>query len=557
MHQQHKQLAEALTRWEQEILRPLLEKFPEYRTAFKTSSGLEIKRLYTPLDAPEDAYLSEIGFPGEYPYTRGIHPTMYRGKPWTIRQFSGYGTPKETNARYRYLLSQGTNGLSVAFDLPTLMGRDPDDPLSAGEVGKCGVSIASLVDMEQLFDQIPLDQITTSMTINAPAAILLAMYIAVAEKQGVDPTTLRGTIQNDMLKEYIAQKEWIFPPRPSLRIITDMVAYCSRHLPHWNPISISGYHIREAGATAVQELAFTLYDGLTYVQLGVGAGLDVDDFAPRLSFFFDADNHFFEEIAKFRAARKIWAKEMQRRFQPKNPRSLWMRFHTQTAGYTLTEQQPYVNIIRVAIQALAGILGGTQSLHTNALDETYSLPTEQAALIALRTQQILLHECGLTDTVDPLGGSYFVEALTRQMEEEVYRYFEKLDALGGMVAAIEQGFPQREIQEAAYRYQREIETKERIIVGVNEYIMPEEETIPILEIDPIVEKTQIASVQHIRAQRNTVQWTRSLQRLQEAARGTDNLFPYILDAVKAYATVGEICAALQEIFGDYEEPAIV
>jgi methylmalonyl-CoA mutase N-terminal domain/subunit len=482
---------------------------------------------------------------------------MYRGKPWTIRQFSGYGTPAETNARYRYLLEQGTNGLSVAFDLPTLMGRDPDDPLSAGEVGKCGVSIASLIDMEQLFQQIPLDQVTTSMTINAPAAILLAMYIAVAERQGVQPADLRGTIQTDMLKEYIAQKEWIFPPQPSLRIITDMIAYCSQHLPQWNPISISGYHIREAGATAVQELAFTLYDGLTYVQLACEAGLDVDDFAPRLSFFFDADNHFFEEIAKFRAARKIWAKEMQRRFQPRNPRSLWMRFHTQTAGYTLTEQQPYANIIRVAIQALAGILGGTQSLHTNALDETYSLPTEQAALIALRTQQILLHECGLTDTVDPLGGSYYVEALTQKMEEEVYHYFARLDACGGMVAAIEQGFPQREIQEAAYRQQREIETKERIIVGVNDYILPEEPPIPILAIDPIVEKTQIVGIRQVRAQRDTSRWETSLQRLKATAAGTGNLFPSILDAVKAYATVGEICAALQEVFGEYEEPPLL
>ncbi|RMF88098.1 MAG: methylmalonyl-CoA mutase [Nitrospinota bacterium] len=550
-------LQKALERWEKEVLQPALRQFPERKERFTTPSGLEIKRLYTPLDAPEEDYLPEIGFPGEYPYTRGIHPTMYRARPWTIRQFSGYGTPEETNARYRYLLEQGTHGLSVAFDLPTLMGRDADDPLSAGEVGKCGVSVSSLADMEILFDQIPLDQVTTSMTINAPAPILLAMYIAVAEKQGVRPEALRGTIQNDMLKEYIAQKEWIFPPRPSLRLVIDTIAYCSRHLPQWNPISISGYHIREAGATAVQELAFTLYDGLTYVQLGVEAGLEVDDFAPRLSFFFDADNHFGEEIAKFRAARKIWAREMQRRFHPRNPRSLWLRFHTQTAGYTLTEQQPYVNIIRVAIQALAGVLGGTQSLHTNALDETYALPTEHAALIALRTQQILLHETGLTDTVDPLGGSYYIEALTRQMEAEVYRYFEQLDARGGMIAAIEQGFPQREIQQAAYRFQREIETKERIIVGVNEYVLPAEEPIELLAIDPAVEKVQRERVEQVRAQRDARRWKMSLQRLQEAARGEENLFPFILDAVKAYATVGEICNALQEIFGTYEEPPLV
>jgi len=467
---EREQIQREKARWEQEALQPALDKFPERKPRFKNTSGIDIQRLYTPDDLDDFDYLHDLGFPGAFPYTRGVHASMYRARPWTMRMFAGYGTAADTNGRYKYLLSQGNRGLSVAFDLPTLMGCDPDDPLSEGEVGKCGVSIASLKDMEALFDGIPLGEVTTSMTINAPAAILLAMYVAVAEQQGVPLAEVGGTVQNDMLKEYIAQKEWIYPIRPSMRIITDMFAWCSEHLPTWNTISISGFHIREAGATAVQELAFTLYDGLTYVEEAVKAGLDVDEFAPRLSFFFNAHNDFFEEIAKYRAARRLWAREVKRRFHPKSERSLWLRFHSQTSGETLTVQQPYNNIVRVTIQALAAMLGGTQSLHTNALDEAYALPTEAAARIALRTQQILAHESGITDIVDPLGGSYYLEALTNQMEAGALEYFRKLDVMGGMIAAIEKGFPQREIREAAWQYQREIERRERIIVGVKAFI---------------------------------------------------------------------------------------
>jgi methylmalonyl-CoA mutase, N-terminal domain len=542
------------TRWEEETLGPALRRLNERKPAFKNTSGIDIQRLYTPEDLRDFDYQGALGFPGEFPYTRGVHASMYRGRLWTMRLFAGYGTGEDTNLRYKYLLSQGNKGLSVAFDLPTLMGCDPDDPLAAGEVGKCGVSVASLQDVEALFEGIPLGEVTTSMTINAPAAVLLAMYVAVAEQQGVPPAALGGTLQNDILKEYIAQKEWIYPIRPSMRIITDMLAWCTEHMPRWNTISISGFHIREAGATAVQELAFTLYDGFTYVEEAIKAGLDIDEFAPRLSFFFNAHNDFFEEIAKYRTARRLWARELKRRFQPKHERALRLRFHTQTSGETLTVQQPYNNVVRVAIQALAGILGGTQSLHTNALDEAYALPTELAARIALRTQQIIAHESGVTNVVDPLGGSYYLEALTNQMEAAASGYFRKLDDLGGMIPAIEKGFPQREIREAAWQYQREIERKERIIVGVNDYIMEDEEPIDILVIDPAVEKRQIERVQELRANRDQARWQSALEALRKAATAKDNLMPPIINAVKAYATVGEVCNALKDVFGEYEEP---
>ncbi|HEX2279262.1 MAG TPA: methylmalonyl-CoA mutase family protein [Candidatus Tectomicrobia bacterium] len=544
----------ARARWEKETLEPALKRLPERKPAFRNTSGIDLQRLYTPEDLRQFDYQEDLGFPGEFPYTRGVHASMYRGRLWTMRLFAGYGTGEDTNLRYKYLLSQGNKGLSVAFDLPTLMGCDPDDPLSEGEVGKCGVSVASLRDMEALFEGIPLGDVTTSMTINAPAAVLLAMYVAVAEQQGVPLAALGGTLQNDILKEYIAQKEWIYPIRPSMRIITDMIAWCTEHLPRWNTISISGFHIREAGATAVQELAFTLYDGLTYVEEAIKAGLDIDDFAPRLSFFFNAHNDFFEEIAKYRAARRLWARELKRRFQPKDERSLRLRFHTQTSGETLTVQQPYNNVVRVAIQALAGVLGGTQSLHTNALDEAYALPTELAARIALRTQQIIAHESGVTNVVDPLGGSYYVETLTNQMEAAASEYFRKLDELGGMIAAIEKGFPQREIREAAWHYQREIERKERIIVGVNDYVMDEEEPLDTLIINPEVEKRQIERVRALRASRPQERWQGALEALRKAAVAKENLMPPIIDAVKAYATVGEICNALKDVFGEYEEP---
>jgi methylmalonyl-CoA mutase, N-terminal domain len=541
-------------RWEEQTRGPAINRLPERKPVFKNTSGIELQGVYTPADLGDFDYLRDLGFPGEFPYTRGAHASMYRGRLWTMRLFAGYGTAEDTNQRYKYLLSQGNKGLSVAFDLPTLMGCDPDDALSAGEVGKCGVSTASLRDMEALFEGIPLGDVTTSMTINAPAAVLLAMYVAVAEAQGVPLAALGGTLQNDILKEYIAQKEWIYPIRPSMRIITDMIAWCTEHMPRWNTISISGFHIREAGATAAQELAFTLYDGFTYIEEAMKAGLDIDDFAPRLSFFFNAHNDFFEEIAKYRAARRLWAREVKRRFQPKDERSLRLRFHTQTSGESLTVQQPYNNVVRVAIQALAGVLGGTQSLHTNALDEAYALPTELAARIALRTQQIIAHESGVTDVVDPLGGSYYLETLTNQMEAAASAYFHRLDELGGMIRAIETGFPQREIREAAWQYQREIERKDRVIVGVNEYVMEEEEPLDTLVIDPAVEKRQIERVQELRASREQGRWQGALDALRKAAIDKDNLMPPLINAVKAYATVGEICNALKDVFGEYEEP---
>src|SRR6266566_2581193 len=483
------------------------QRAPQQAAPCTTSSDIPIVPLATPLDWSDERYLSHLGFPGEAPYTRGVQPTMYRGRLWTTRIFSGFGTAQETNQRYKYLLAQGNEGLSVAFDLPALYGYDADHPMAAGEVGKCGVAVSSLADMEMLFDGIPLEQVSTSMTITSTAAIALAMYVVVAEKQGVAPAQLRGTVQNDILKEYIAQKEWIFPPRPSLRLVRDSIAYCAEHLPQWNAISISGYHIREAGATAVQELAFTLYDGLTYVEESVAAGLAIDAFAPRLSFFFDVHSDFFEEIAKFRAARRIWAREIERRYHPRDPRSLLLRTHAQTAGVTLTAQQPYNNVVRVALQALAAVLGGTQSLHTNSLDETYALPTEDAVTIALRTQQIIAEETGAAETIDPLAGSYYLEHLTNEMEKGFDRYRDEVDAMGGMVAAVERGYPQREIVEASFHFQQQVEEKEKVIVGINKYVESDAgEKIPVLAIDPEVERNQNARIEETRSTRDAGRW---------------------------------------------------
>jgi methylmalonyl-CoA mutase N-terminal domain/subunit len=522
---------------------------------FTTISGRPIEPLYGPKDLEGFVPDRELGEPGSYPYTRGIHETMYRGKAWTMRQFAGFGSAAQTNERFKYLLEHGSHGLSVAFDLPTLMGRDPDHPLSLGEVGKCGVAVTSLADMEALFDGIPLDRVSTSMTINSPAAMMLAFYILVGEKQGVAPSQLAGTLQADILKEFIAQKEYIYPPRPSMRIVVDMIRYCTEHMPKWNTISISGYHIREAGSTAAQELAFTLRDGIEYVQWCVDAGMDVDDFAPRLSFFFNSHSDFFEEIAKFRAARRIWARTMKERFGAKNPRSWMCRFHSQTAGVSLTAQQPYNNVVRTALQALAAVLGGTQSLHTNSLDEALALPTEEAVTIALRTQQVIAHESGVVNTVDPLAGSYFVEKLTGDIEAEALDYFRRIDAMGGMVAAIERGFPQREIQEAAFQFQKAVERKEKIIVGVNSYVM-DEKPLPILYIDESVGERQVASVAALRARRDEERVRRALGDLKRAAAGTDNVMVPVIEAARAYATLGEMCDAFREVFGEYEEPPV-
>lgn len=530
------------------------KKTRERKKKFTNLSNQKIARLYTPADTKKINYKKDIGLPGEFPYTRGIHPTMYRGKLWTMRQFAGLGSAKETNKRFKYLLKHGQMGLSVAFDLPTLMGCDSDDCLSAGEVGWCGVAVDSLDDMETLFQGIPLGKVTTSMTVNAPAAVLYAMYIVTAMKQGVKPGQIGGTIQNDMLKEYIAQKEWIYPPKPHLKLITDMITYSSKKTPKWHPISISGYHIREAGSTAVQELAFTLYDGLTYVEEAIKAGLKIDEFAPRLSFFFNSHNDFFEEIAKFRAARRIWAREIKKRYKPKKPESITMRFHTQTAGCSLIGQQPYNNIVRVAIQALAGVLGGTQSLHTDSMDETFATPTEKAVTIALRTQQIIAHESGVANTVDPLGGSYYVESLTNKMEEDTYKYFKKLDNMGGMVAAIKKGFPQKEIHEAAYAYQNEVDKKKRIVVGLNDFISEEEDSVETLEIDPTIEEQQIKRLNRVKKGREQRRLTKALDNLKKMAEKGDNLMPGIIKAVELYATVGEISNALKEVYGTYQEP---
>jgi methylmalonyl-CoA mutase N-terminal domain/subunit len=524
---------------------------------FTTISGRPIERLYTSGDLADLDYRRDLNDPGAYPYTRGIHPTGYRGKLWTMRQFAGYGTPEETNERYRTLLAAGGTGLSVAFDLPTLMGRDPDHPLSLGEVGKCGVSIVSLADMERLFDGIALGDITTSMTINSPAPMIFAMYLAVAEKQGADWASLSGTIQNDILKEFIAQKEYIYPPRQSMRLITDVFAFCAKEVPRWNTVSVSGYHIREAGSTAAQELAFTLRDGIEYVQYGIDAGLDVDDFAPRISFFFNSHSDFFEEIAKFRAARRLWAEVMRDRFKARSERSWKLRFHTQTAGVSLTAQQPYNNVVRTALQALAAVLGGTNSLHTNSLDEALALPTAESATLALRTQQIIAHESGVASLADPLGGSYFLERLTLDMEREAREYFDIIDRLGGMVEAIEQGFPQREIAEASYRFQQSVERREKVIVGVNDFVQTDEPPIPILYIDERTAETQLARLEELRRTRDNRAVRRTLDRLRDAARGQENTMYPLLDCVRAYATVGEMCDALREVWGEYEEVPLI
>ncbi|MBI3811044.1 MAG: methylmalonyl-CoA mutase [Nitrospirae bacterium] len=533
------------------------EKTDNLNGPFKNLSGLKIDPLYLPADVRKSRTgwtdRKDLGDPGRFPYTRGIYPTMYRGRLWTMRQFSGFGTAEDTNARYHYLLKQGTTGLSVAFDMPTLMGYDSDHPKARGEVGRCGVAIDSLEDMQRLFHGIPLDRVSTSMTINGPAIVLLALYTVVADEQGVLRKKIRGTLQNDILKEYIAQKEWICPPRPSLKLINDTIRFCLEEIPQFYPVSISGYHIREAGSTAIQELAFTLYDGLTYVQSAIQAGLKVDDFAPRLSFFFNSHNDFFEEIAKFRAARRLWARELKRRFHPKNPASLALRFHAQTAGCSLTAQQPYNNVVRVALQALSAVLGGAQSLHTNSLDETLALPTKEAVTLALRTQQILACESGVVNTVDPLAGSYYVETLTNQYEKEAIKYFKRLDAMGGMVAAIEQGFPQREIHHAAAAYQHEVDTGERIIVGVNRFVEGHEIPIPTLKITQATEDRQVHRLKRRKARRSRRRLAAALSRLTGAAKEDDYLMPAIIEAVRAEATVGEICNVLRSVYGEYRE----
>ncbi len=529
----------------------------ERKDRFVSLSGLPIASFYTKDDLKDWEPERDLGAPGEFPYTRGIHPTMYRGRLWTMRQFAGFGSASDTNTRFKYLLSQGQTGLSVAFDMPTLMGLDSDDPRARGEVGYCGVAISSLEDMERLFEDIPLDQVTTSMTINGPAAILFAMYLAVAERRGISVNQLGGTLQNDILKEYIAQKEWLFPPEPHLRLIVDTIAFSSEQVPKWHPISISGYHIREAGSSAVQELAFTLYNGLTYVEAAVKAGLEVDAFAPQLSFFFNAHNDFFEEIAKFRAARRLWAREMQKRYHPQNPRSLQLRCHAQTAGCSLTAQQPMNNVVRTTLQALAAVLGGTQSLHTNSMDETLALPTQEAVTLALRTQQIIAGESEITNTVDPLGGSFFLESLTTRMEEGAQEYFRKLDKMGGMLKAIEQGFPQREILNASMAYQQEVERKERVIIGVNENVEEDSQQIPILKITQEVERDQVSRLSDLRKRRDSKKVEASLHAIQKAASSSENMMPYLIDAVKANVTLGEICSVLQKVFGTYQEPVVL
>jgi methylmalonyl-CoA mutase N-terminal domain/subunit len=551
-------IKDSVKKWEDSTVSKAISKFPERKDTFKTNSDIEINRLYTPLDLQDWDYDEKLGYPGQYPFTRGVQPTMYRGRLWTMRQYAGFGTAVESNKRYKYLLEQGQTGLSVAFDLPTQIGYDSDHPLSEGEVGKVGVAIDSLKDMEILFDGIPLDKVSTSMTINAPASVLLAMYIAVAEKQGVSKDKLRGTIQNDILKEYIARGTYIFPPKPSMRLITNIFEYCSKEVPKWNTISISGYHIREAGATAVQEVAFTLADGIAYVEAAIKAGLDVDDFAPRLSFFFNAHNNLLEEVAKFRAARRLWARIMKERFNAKNPKSMMLKFHTQTAGSTLTAQQPDNNIVRVAIQALAAVLGGTQSLHTNSRDEALALPTEESVRIALRTQQIIAHESGVADTIDPLAGSYYIESLTDRIEKEAMEYIRKIDELGGAVSAIEKGYIQKEIQDSAYRYQMEVESGEKIVVGVNKFQIEEDTHKDILKVDPEVERVQRENLIQLRKERNNEEVNNKLEALREAAKDSSvNLMPYILDAVKTYATLGEICDVLREVFGEYQQSIIL
>ena len=552
--QELEELRQALEKWRQNSLQDTLARIPERQEEFITTSSEPIERLYTPLDVQDMVYMDDLGLPGEYPFTRGVHPTLHRGKLWTMRMFAGFGTAEETNARFKYLLDQGQTGLSVAFDLPTLMGLDTDAPEALGEFGKCGVAVSSLKDMEILLDGIPLDKVSTSMTINSPAAIIWAMYIATAEKQGVRSDQLRGTTQNDILKEYTAQKEYIFPPEPSMRLVVDTIEFGTSDVPGWNTISISGYHIREAGSTAAQELAFTLVDGMEYVRWSIDRGLDVDAFAPRLSFFFNAHNDFFEEIAKYRAARRIWGREMRHTFGAKDQRSWLMRFHTQTAGVSLTAQQPENNIVRVAIQALAAVMGGTQSLHTNSMDEALALPSEHAVTVALRTQQIIAEESGVANTVDPLGGAFFVENQTNHIEAQAYDYFRRIEDLGGVLPAIDKGFFQGEISDAAYRYQREIDGDVRRIVGVNAYQdkMPYE--IPILSMDPQGYKRQIDRLAALRDERDNGRVGQTLDRLRLACQGTENTMPFILDAVRSYATLGEIVSVMKDVFGIYQEP---
>ncbi len=557
------QLTAAHEQWEQQCLWPALRRTPERSGPFMTTSSSPIERLYTPLDltrdgiSPTEHFLRNVGYPGQYPFTRGIHPTGYRGKLWTMRMFAGFGSAEETNARFKYLLEQGQTGLSIAFDMPTLYGRDTDHPLVEGEFGKCGVAVSSLADMEILLADLPLDQVSTSMTINSPAAMIWAMYLVVAEKRGIPWSKLRGTIQNDILKEYIAQNEYIFPPEPSMRLVVDTIEFATLHVPQWNPISVSGYHIREAGSTAVQELAFTLADGFAYVEAALERGLDIDEFAPRISFFFNAHNDFFEEIARYRAARRIWARAMRERYGAKNERSWWLRFHTQTAGCSLTAQQPEINIVRTAIQALAAVLGGTQSLHTNSMDEALALPSEKAVTIALRTQQIIAYESGVANTVDPLGGSYFVEALTDRMEREAQHIFDAINAQGGVIAAIRNGYFHREIADAAYRYQQEIDRGERIIVGVNAFQDDEPITIPILQMDPEGEKRHLERLNRVRRERDQELVKRRLAELRAAAQGTENMMPAILECVRAYCTLGEMCDVLREVFGVYQQDSVI
>ena len=541
-------------RWEEESLNPVLKRFPERKPEFQTASGIPLPRLLTP-SGDESEYLEKLGFPGEYPFTRGVQPSMYRGRFWTMRQYAGYATAQESNRRYRYLLEQGQTGLSVAFDLPTQIGYDADDPISVGEVGKVGVSISSLEDMATLFREIPLDKVSTSMTINAPASILLAMYIAVAKQQGVEPKKLRGTIQNDILKEYIARGTYIYPPGPSMRLITDVFRYCQAEVPHWNTISISGYHIREAGSTAAQEVAFTLANGIAYVQAAIDAGLDVDGFASQLSFFFNAHNNFLEEIAKFRAARRMWAKVMRTRFNAQNPRSWTLRFHTQTAGSTLTAQQPENNVVRVALQALAAVLGGTQSLHTNSMDEALWLPTEKAVRVALRTQQIIAYESGVADSIDPLAGSYLIEHLTDEIERLADEYIQRIDDMGGALAAIERGYIQDEIQEAAYKFQQAVEAEDEIVVGVNAFQVEEKMELERLRVDPAIEQAQHACLAALRARRDAARVSELLGRLESAARGSENLMPLFIECVENDITLGEICGTLRGLWGEYQPPA--
>jgi methylmalonyl-CoA mutase N-terminal domain/subunit len=556
MHEIKEGSSEQPDRWEEQNLKPARPR-GERKASFQTVSLEEVNRLYSSSDIADIDLENDLAAPGQFPYTRGIHATGYRGKLWTMRQFAGFGTPEETNRRFRYLLKQGQTGLSVAYDLPALMGYDADSQLSEGEVGKCGVAVSSLADMEVLFARIPLEDVTVSQTINAPASVFLAMYLVVAEKKGADWKKISGTLQNDILKEYIAQKEWIYPIPSAMKLVVDTLEFCTKHVPRYNPISVSGYHIREAGATALQELAFTLRDGIEYVEWGLRAGLDIEEFVPRISFFFNAHNDFFEEIAKYRAARRIWARVMRDRFGAQNERTMQLRFHTQTAGVSLTVQQPLNNIARVAIQALAGVLGGTQSLHTDAYDEALALPTDSAALIALRTQQIIAEETGVANTVDPLGGSYFVEAFTRKMEEGALDYFDRIDAMGGMVDAVENGFPQREVQESAYQYQKALERGDQTIVGVNKYVMEDEpQQVPTLVIDESVRQHQLERLERTRTKRNRGEVDRTLDKLRQAAQQGDNTMPATIEAVRAYATLGEICSALRDVYGIYEEPAI-